>query len=88
MKTNELKKGMRVQLRNGWYGTMADNARGNIRMVDVEGICREIGSVYSHDIVRAYITTGDDNATCLAIVQLEHTPAQLKLRTTLARGGF
>lgn len=50
MLVNDVKKGMRVHLANGWYGTMADNAKGNIRMVDVEGIERETGSVYSHDI--------------------------------------
>lgn len=52
MLVNDIKKGMRVQLRNGWFGTMADNAKGNIRMVDVEGVVREIGSVYSHDIAK------------------------------------
>lgn len=51
MLANDIKKGMRVKLKNGWFGTMADNAKGNIRRVDVEGIEREIGSVYTHDIV-------------------------------------
>lgn len=73
MKTNDLKKGARVQLRNGWFGTVADNAKGNIRMVDVEGIYRETGSVYSHDILRACPQGG-------AWELVEHTPAQLKLR--------
>ena len=45
MKTNDIKKGMVVQLNNGWYGIMADNMKGNTRMVDVDGIFREIGSV-------------------------------------------
>jgi hypothetical protein len=27
--TNSIKKGMGVKLRNGWYGIMADNMRGN-----------------------------------------------------------
>lgn len=70
VKTNDLKKGVRVQLRNGWFGTMADNARGDIRMVDVEGFCREIGSVYSHDIMTALIGVN--------WVSIEHTPKQLK----------
>ena len=56
MKTNDIKKGMVVELRNGWYGIMADNMKGNTRMVDVDGLYREIGSVYSHDIVKAYKT--------------------------------
>jgi hypothetical protein len=72
MKTNDLRKGARVQLRNGWFATVADNARGNIRMCDVEGVYREIGSVYSHDIIRAqYEGVWQD---------VEHTPAQVKLR--------
>jgi hypothetical protein len=86
MKTNDLKKGIRVQLRNGWMGTMADNARGNTRMVDVEGICREIGSVYSHDIVRAKAPAESSPAGIWQDV--EHTPAQLKIRERVAKGGF
>jgi hypothetical protein len=55
MQTNQIKKGMRVQLMNGWMGTMYDNVKGNTRMVEVEGICREIGSVYAHDIKYAIV---------------------------------
>lgn len=73
MKTNELKKGARIQLRNGWFGTIADNARGNIRMATVEGIYTETGSVYSHDIIRAQPPGG-------AWENVEHTPAQETLR--------
>ena len=76
MKTNEIKKGMRVQLNNGWFGTMFDNARGNTRLVEVEGIYTEIGSVYSHDIERVVV---DGNW-----VMVEHTPAQLKLKRVVA----
>lgn len=72
MKTNEIKKGMRVKLNNGWFGTMADNMRGNTRMVTVEGIYTETGSVYAHDIVRAFVNG--------VWVDVEHTPAQLKLK--------
>ena len=53
MKTADIKKGMRVRMRNGWYGTMMDNQRGTTRMVEVEGYYTEMGSVYSHDIVIA-----------------------------------
>lgn len=73
IKTNELRKGDRVQLRNGWFGTVADNARGNIRMVTVEGDYTETGSVYSHDIFRAQPKGG-------AWDLVEHTLPQLKLR--------
>lgn len=50
MLANDIKKGMRVKLKNGWYGTMYDNKKGNIRMCEVEGIETEIGSVYTHEI--------------------------------------
>jgi len=55
MLTNDIKKGTRIQLRNGWYATMADNKRGNIRMAEVEGIVTEIGSIYAHDIIYAWV---------------------------------
>ena len=53
MKTNQIKKGTRIQLNNGWYGTMMDNARGNRRLVEVEGFATETGSIYAWDI--AYV---------------------------------
>lgn len=73
MKTNDIKKGTRIQLRNGWQGTMKDNAKGNTRMAEVEGFVTEIGSVYSHDIVAAQGPDGN-------WIPVEHTPAQIKLR--------
>jgi hypothetical protein len=63
-------------LANGWYATMYDNAKGTIRMADVEGFCREIGSVYAHDIKRVQVDG--------AWVDVTHTPAQVKLRATVA----
>lgn len=54
MKTNELKKGTRIELRCGWRATLIDNMRGNTRMATVEGIVTESGSIYAHDIV-AYL---------------------------------
>lgn len=76
MLTNELKKGARVQLRNGWMATVMDNARGNIRCCEVEGAVTEIGSVYSHDIMYALTGAGAKDS-------IEHTPAQRKLRESL-----
>ncbi len=75
MKTNELKKGDRVQLRNGWMATIADNMKGNTRMAAVEGFVTETGSVYSHDIMRCV----SENS------EIEHTPAQLKLMEMVRR---
>lgn len=77
VKTNDIKKGMRVRLRNGWYGTMADNMRGNTRMVKVEGYYTEIGSVYSHDIAFVQI-----DGTWQPV---EHTKQQLALRKTVSQ---
>lgn len=62
METKNIKKGMRVQLRNGWYGTMAENCRGNTPMVTVEGYCTETGSVYVFDIARVRTATGQLDA--------------------------
>ena len=70
MKTNDLKKGVRVMLRNGWQTDIVDNGRGITRDAKVFGIYTEIGSVYAHDIV-AY-KTGDEWKN-----DLEYTPNQL-----------
>jgi len=77
MKTNDLKKGARVQLRNGWFATIEDNLKGNTRLATVEGFYTEMGSVYSHDIVVAFIK--DIFGKEITRVKIEHTPAQLKL---------
>ncbi|NBP02943.1 MAG: hypothetical protein EBU90_23090 [Proteobacteria bacterium] len=58
MKTADIKKGMRIQLRNGWFGTMMDNKKTTSRFAEVEGIYTEMGSVYSFDIVRAQTPDG------------------------------
>jgi len=79
MKKKEIKKGMKiksVQLGQECSGVMADNMKGNRRLVDVKGsevgLFDEIGSVYSHDIVWA---KGPDGW-----VRVTHTPAQIQLR--------
>lgn len=68
MKTNDIKKGMRIQLKNGWFGTMMDNRKGNIRYAEIEGFFTEIGLVYSADIARVLV-----NAEW---VEVEHTEKQ------------
>lgn len=50
MLANDLKKGDKVRLKNGWNATIEDNLKGNIRMATVEGFVTEMGSVYTHDI--------------------------------------
>jgi len=74
MKTNELKKGTYIRLRNGWFATIIDNAKGNTRMADVEGYCREMGSIYSHDIVQYRDAAGKWHN------DIELTPSQIKCR--------
>jgi len=58
MKTNQLKKGASVMLRNGWKAELVDNMRGNTRLAKVYGDYTEIGSIYAHNIVKYKI--GDD----------------------------
>ena len=74
MKTADIKKGMRVRMENGWYGTMKDNGRGTTRIVEVEGFYTETGSVYSHDIVLALPVAGGIWET------IEHTAKELQLQ--------
>jgi len=92
MKTNDIKKGMVIQLNNGWYGIMADNMRGNTRMVDVDGWFREIGSVYSHDIKHYWPFHGSALGAEILVEgvpeTVEHTPAQLKLKERVLNSGF
>ena len=70
--TNDLKKEVRVMLRNGWQAVMKDNKKGNIRLAEVEGLYTEIGSIYSHDIMRYVNDFG-------MWQDVEHTTEQLKL---------
>jgi hypothetical protein len=80
VKTNDIKKGARIQLACGWYATMFDNAKGTIRMATVEGFETETGSVYSHDIVAVKIGDAWDT--------IEYTPDQLKLRKQVSAMGW
>jgi len=77
MKTNELKKGCRVRLANGWEAILEDNCKGNIRMATVFGYCTEMGSVYAHDIVGALV-----NDVWFVII---HTEAQLRCKESIQK---
>ncbi|MEK9748233.1 MAG: hypothetical protein VW443_04800 [Pseudomonadales bacterium] len=81
MKTNDLKKGARVILRNGWHARLEDNRKGNTRVATVYGDYTEMGSVYSHDIVGYETSEG-------FIRSVEHTPKQEALRAQLVAGGW
>lgn len=74
MKTNELKKEVRVKLANGWEAIIKDNMRGTTRMCEVFGYCTEMGSVYAHDIV-AYQDSDEKWHT-----DIEYTKNQLECK--------
>lgn len=76
LKTNDLKRGDIVRLRNGWKATIEDNMKGNTRLAMVDGFVRELGSVYSHDIVIAVRADG--------VYNIEHTPKQIALRNMVS----
>ncbi len=80
MKTNDLKRGSRVLLTNGWEADIMDNMKGQTRLAKVYGLCTDIGSVYSHDIKSVKI--GED------WFPIEHTDTQLKLKEQLKKIGF
>jgi len=71
-KTNDLKKGTRIKLRNGWEADLVDNRKGNIRDAKVYGTFTEIGSIYSHDMVK--YKDGDEWKA------IEHTKSQLNCK--------
>jgi len=53
--TKDIKKGMPIKLKSGWCAVMMDNRRGNIRMAEVDGIFKEIGSIYASEIIEAFV---------------------------------
>lgn len=81
MKTNELKKGTKVRMRNGYEGFLMDNRKGNLRCVNMTKCpYPEIGDQYAHNIVAALVN-GE-------WVTIEHTPEQLKLKQKCESFGF
>ena len=80
MKTNELKKGDRVRLRNGWEAEIMDNLKGTRRLAKVFGFETEIGSIYAHDIVEVRVVDKETMKWAEIWAPIEHTDAQKKLR--------
>jgi hypothetical protein len=80
IQTNDLKKGARVQLDNGWYATIQDNRKGDVRVATVEGLHTETGSIYAHDIVRVELVEG--------WATVSHTPKQKANRDRVRTFGF
>lgn len=80
LKTNDLKKGARVRLSCGWYATLADNTRGDVRSATVEGHVTETGGIYAHDIVEAEVAG--------YWIPVKHTPSQEKMRERVLLFGY
>lgn len=80
MQPNGIKKGTRIMLQSGWGGTMYDNKKGNIRLVEVDGPFKEVGSVYADEITHAEVD-GE-------MVKLDYPPAMLKARDARRKAGF
>lgn len=93
MKTNDLKKGTVVLLRDGLCARMADNKKGNIRLATVFGFATEMGSVYSHDIV-GYVPNSESIKDVSNIskdafkTDIEYTDSQIKCRKMNRAMGF
>ena len=96
MTTNELKKGARVILENGWFAEIYDNKKGGTRLAKVYGFATEIGSVYSHDIERYQIEGEPETGVQLLLAidaptgfpgmyaEIQHTEKQIKLKATVS----
>mgnify|MGYP001204301341 CR=1 FL=1 len=87
MKTNEIKKGMKIKVTNlgtPVTGIMMDNLKGDTRLVEVKGsevgMFDEMGSVYSHDIALVEVEE--------KWITVEHTEKQIKLKRKVAEFGF
>lgn len=80
MKTNDLKKGDRVKLRNGYGAIIEDNKKGNIRLAKVFGAYTEIGSVYAWDIISVIKEE--------KVIDIELTESQVKARKLTTSLGF
>ena len=50
MLANDMKKGTKIIMLNGWDGTIMDNMKGMIRVAEIKGIVTEMGSIYIDDI--------------------------------------
>jgi hypothetical protein len=75
--SNELKKGDKIVMKGTmWQGTILDNKKGNIRLAEINGFHKDIGSIYVHDIGYAII----DNQRVL----IELTKSQKDLEKMIA----
>ena len=75
LNTNDLKKGTQIILKSGFGAVLYDNKKGNTRLAEVDGIFKEIGSIYAHDIDQAFI-----NGNWQPVI---HTKKQKELNTLI-----
>jgi hypothetical protein len=92
MLVNDIKKGMTISMTHGRVGTMLDNKKGNIRMVEVTNSVNgpEMGSVYAKDILMVRIlesATGTEPMDGVW-VDVELSPAQRKAAGLISASGF
>jgi hypothetical protein len=83
MLINDVKKGIKLKLKDGREAIMMDNAKGTIRMIKTQLIGMqgdEIGSIYSDQISEAFVN-GE-------WVSVEFTPAQEKQLSKIHSYGF
>ena len=80
-KISEVKKGARVELRNGFLATVLDNlTTRQTRLCNVEGFVTEMGSVYSTDMLNVLTASG--------WTRIQHTEKQLAGRIGRANSGW
>jgi hypothetical protein len=75
LNSNDLKKGTQIMLKSGFGAVLYDNKKGNIRLAEVDGIFKEIGSIYAYDIDQAFINGNWHPVT--------HTKKQKELNTLI-----
>ena len=51
IRTDQLKKGARVKMRNGWEAIVVEECDGNTLIAKVFGRFTDTGSIYAHNIV-------------------------------------
>lgn len=83
MFANDIKKGMQITLKSGFSGVMADNKKGSIRTVTVEGVSgTETGSTYAKDI-RSVLNPATNQWE-----RVELSPTQVKQAKAISAFGF
>lgn len=91
MITNDIKKGTFFRLSNGFDAKMLDNKKGNIRLAEVNGLCREMGSIYGHDIAWVWLDSAGktfENCDECNSEQVHMTATQTQCRKMVRSLGF